>query len=66
MKKLLAVVLLAAAMVAPAFAAEKGSMEIDGKLGVLFSPTFKMEAAGESKSGDFKTTFSLGADFFYY
>ena len=66
MKKLLSVVLLAVALVVPAFAAEKGSMEIDGKLGVLFSPTFKMEAAGESKSGDFKTTFSLGADFFYY
>ena len=66
MRKLLAAVLLAAAMVAPAFAAEKGSMEIDGKLGVLFSPTLKMEAMGESESGDLKTTFSLGADFFYY
>ena len=66
MKKGLLAVLLALAIVAPVFAAEKGSMEIDGKLGVLFSPTFKMEAAGESESGDFKTTFSLGADFFYY
>ena len=66
MKKLLAVVLLAVALVAPAFAAEKGSMEIDGKLGVLFSPTMKMEANGMSESADFKTTFSLGADFFYY
>ncbi len=67
MKKLLAVVLLAAAMVAPAFAAEKGSMEIDGKLGILFSPTIKIEAdGGESHSSDLDTTFSLGADFFYY
>ena len=70
MRKLLAVVLLAAAMVAPAFAAEKGSMEIDGKLGVLFSPTMKEEASymghSMSESADFKTTFSLGADFFYY
>jgi opacity protein-like surface antigen len=66
MKKLLSVVLLAVALVVPAFAAEKGSMEIDGKLGVLFSPTMKMEAGGYSQDGDFKTTFSLGADFFYY
>jgi len=66
MKKGLLAVLLALAIVAPVFAAEKGSMEIDGKLGVLFSPTMKMEADGESESGDFKTTFSLGADFFYY
>ena len=66
MKKGLLAVLLALAIVAPVFAAEKGSMEVDGKLGVLFSPTMKMEADGESESGDFKTTFSLGADFFYY
>ena len=66
MKKGLLAVLFALAIVAPVFAAEKGSMEVDGKLGVLFSPTFKMEAMGESESGDFKTTFSLGADFFYY
>ena len=66
MRKLLAVVLLAAAMVAPAFAAEKGSMEIDGKLGLLFSPTLKMEMTGYSYDYDCKTTFSLGADFFYY
>ena len=64
MKKGLLAVLFALAIVAPVFAAEKGSMEVDGKLGVLFSPTFKMEAMGESESGDFKTTFSLGADFF--
>ena len=66
MKKGLLAVLLALAIVAPVFAAEKGSMEVDGKQGVLFSPTMKMEADGESESGDFKTTFSLGADFFYY
>ena len=66
MKKGLLAVLLALAIVAPVFAAEKGSMEIDGKLGVLFSPTMSMDARGESMSGDFKTAFSLGADFFYY
>lgn len=70
MKKLLAVVLLAAAMVVPAFAAEKGSMEIDGKLGVLFSPTINGEASfmGQSidQDVDLKSTVSLGADFFYY
>ncbi len=66
MRKLLAVVLLAAAMVAPAFAAEKGSMEINGKLGVLFSPTMKVEVNGYSEDLDFNTTFSLEGDFFYY
>jgi opacity protein-like surface antigen len=70
MKKLLAVVLLAAAMVAPAFAAEKGSMEINGKLGVLFSPTINGEASfmGQTidQDADLKSTVSLGADFFYY
>ncbi len=66
MKKLLAVVLLAVAMVAPAFAAEKGSMEINGKLGILFSPTMKVEARGESADIDFSTTLSLEGDFFYY
>ena len=66
MKKLLAVVLLAVAMVAPAFAAEKGSMEIAGKLGYLINPEITVEAMGESMSFDFKGTFSLEADFFYY
>ena len=66
MKKLLAAVLLAAAMVAPVFAAEKGSMEIDGKLGALFGTTLKAEASGMSQSSDIDTSFSLGADFFYY
>ena len=66
MKKGLLALLLVAAMVAPAFAAEKGSMEIDGKLGILFSPTMKIEAGGISESSDMDTTFSLGADFFYY
>ncbi|MBR3655037.1 MAG: outer membrane beta-barrel protein [Elusimicrobia bacterium] len=66
MRKLLAVVLLAAAMVAPAFAAEKGSMEINGKLGYLINPELKAEANGQSKTIDFKGTFSLEADFFYY
>lgn len=66
MRKFLAVVLLTTALVAPAFAAEKGGMEIDGKLGVLFNTTLKAEANGISQSSDIDTTFSLGADFFYY
>jgi opacity protein-like surface antigen len=70
MKKLLAVVLLAVAMVAPVFAAEKGSMEIDGKLGVLFSPTIDGEISFMGRTmeqdADLKSTVSLGADFFYY
>ena len=69
MKKLLAVVLMAVALVAPSFAAEKGSMEIDGKLGYAFSPSAKVKSSsvlGEDIDVDFKSTFSLGADFFYY
>ncbi len=66
MKKGLLALLLAVAMVAPAFAAEKGSMEIDGKLGILFSPTMKIEVNGYSEDLDFNTTFSLEGDFFYY
>ena len=66
MKKGLLVLLLAVAMVAPAFAAEKGSMEISGKLGYLINPEVKFEAMGQSTSCDFDGTFSLEADFFYY
>ena len=66
MKKSLLAVLMAVALVAPAFAAEKGSMELNGKLGILFSPTMKVEASGYSDDIDYNTTFSLGADFFYY
>lgn len=69
MKKSLLAMLLAVAIVAPVFAAEKGSMEIDGKLGYVFSPSAKVELSsigGGDLDVDFKSTFSLGADFFYY
>ncbi len=66
MRKGLLALLLAAAMVAPVFAAEKGSMEINGKIGYLINPELKVEAMGQSESVDFKGTFSLEADFFYY
>ena len=75
MKKLLAVVLLAVALVAPAFAAEKGDMEIVGKLGLNLTP--KVEASGSfvdaggfspTREGDSDTNMSVlvGAEFFYY
>ena len=69
MKKSLLAVLLAVAMVAPAFAA-KGDMYIDGKLGIGVSNSAKW-TGGEHMSSDTyygfkaKTPFSLGAEFFY-
>jgi len=67
MKKLLAVVLLAAAMVAPAFAAEKGSMEIVPKVGYVIEPLLmETEDDADSYAYNAESTFSLGADFYYY
>lgn len=69
MKKLLAVVLLAVAMVAPTFAA-KGDMSINGKLGLGVSNSAKYSGGGEMPSNVFvgfnaKTPISIGAEFFY-
>ena len=68
MKKSLLAVLLAVALVAPAFAA-KGDMSIDGKLGIGVSNSAKTSGEGKSSDVSFgfeaKTPFSIGAEFFY-
>ncbi len=69
MKKGLLVLLLAVAMVAPAFAA-KGDMFINGKLGLGVSNSLKMSGAGEMPDDllmgiKAKNPISLGAEFFY-
>ena len=69
MKKGLLAVLLAVAMVAPAFAA-KGDMSINAKLGLGVSNSAKMSDVEEMPSDlsmgiKVKTPFSLGAEFFY-
>lgn len=68
MKKILLTVLLAVAMVVPVFATEKGAMEVDAKLGLIVEPLF-MDTYydGNEKYGyNTDSTFSLGADFYYY
>ena len=66
MKKLLVVMLLAVAMVAPVFATDKGAMEVDVKAGLLIEPIIMWEYSGYKWSYPAETTFSLGADFYYY
>ncbi len=64
MKKSLLAVLLAVAIVAPVFAADKGAMEIDGKIGAAFAG--KVDIDKMDGKNDVDPNFSLGADFFYY
>ncbi len=77
MKKGLLAVLMAVALIVPAFAAEKGSMEIVGKIGLNLNPN--VAASGElAKNGGFKPgdygdcdcdvnkSVLIGAEFFYY
>ena len=77
MKKGLLAVLMAVALIVPAFAAEKGSMEIVGKIGLNLNPN--VAASGElAKNGEFKPfvygdcdcdvnkSVLIGAEFFYY
>lgn len=66
MKKLLAVILLAVAMVVPVFATDKGAMEVDVKAGLLIEPILMCEYSGYKYSCPAETTYSLGADFYYY
>ena len=56
MKKLLAVVLLAAAMVAPAFAAEKGEISIIPKIGIQPEVMFDL---GYDFGGDYMSQYNL-------
>ena len=68
MKKGLLSLLLAVALVAPAFASEKGDMEIVGKLGYIIEP-FMVETNsynGSKSVYNQEPAFSLGADFYYY
>lgn len=78
MKKSLLILLLTVAMAVPAFASEKGDMEIVGKLGLNLNP--KVDASGsfvdeggfipaffrgEGKT-DVNMSVLIGAEFFYY
>ncbi len=67
MKKMLAAMLLAVAMVVPAFATDKGAMEVDVKLGYIIEPLLMENETDAEKWGyNTESTFSLGADFYYY
>lgn len=67
MKKSLLGLLLAAAMVVPVFATDKGDMDLDLKLGYTLSNSVKVEYnGGNSDSGSTDKSFILGADFYYY
>ena len=66
MKKVVLAVLLAVAMVVPVFATDKGAMEVDVKAGLLIEPILMCEYSGYKYSYPAETTYSLGADFYYY
>ena len=63
MKKSLLAVLLAFVLVAPVFAADEGSMELDVKAGFTFMAKGDIDKVGD---GDVNSSFLIGADFFYY
>ena len=62
MKKSLLTLLLAVALVVPAFATDKGAMEVDVKAGYTLSNSIEMGHF----SGSTDKSFILGADFYYY
>ena len=66
MKKGLLALLLAVTLVAPVFAVEKGSMEIVPKVGYVIEPLMMEDYYGEYYGCKQESTFSLGADFYYY
>ena len=66
MKKGLLALLLTVAMVVPAFAVEKGSMEIVPKVGYVIEPLMMEDYYGDYYGCKQESTFSLGADFYYY
>jgi opacity protein-like surface antigen len=63
MKKMLVVVLLAVALVAPVFAADQGAKELDVKAGFTFMAKGDIDMLGDS---DINSAFLIGVDFFYY
>ena len=66
MKKGLLALLLAVTLVAPVFAVEKGSMEIVPKVGYVIEPLLMEDYYGDYCGYKQESTFSLGADFYYY
>ncbi len=66
MKKGLLALLLAVTLVAPVFAVEKGSMEIVPKVGYVIEPLIMEDYYGNYYGCKQESTFSLGADFYYY
>ena len=66
MKKGLLTLLLAVAVIAPVFAVEKGSMEIVPKVGYVIEPLVMEDYSGANYAYKQESTFSLGADFYYY
>ena len=67
MKKSILALLLAVALVAPVFAVEKGSMEVVGKVGYIIEPLLmETEYDADTYALNTESTFSLGADFYYY
>ena len=66
MKKSLFSVLLAVMLVSPVFATDKGIMQLDVKAGMPVSQELKVKGNSGTFNYDTETTFSLGADFFYF
>ena len=66
MKKSLFAVLLAVVLVSPVFATDKGTMQLDVKAGMPVNQELKVKGDNININYDLDTTFSLGADFFYY
>lgn len=66
MKKGLLALLLAVALIAPVFAVEKGSMEIVPKVGYVIEPLVMEHYSGSDYAYKQESTFSLGAEFYYY
>ena len=66
MKKSLLTLLLAAALISPVFATEKGDMEADVKLGYTLSNSVEYDNGIRYFSGSTDNSFILGADFYYY
>lgn len=66
MKKSMLALLLALSLVVPVFAVDKGMMEADVKLGYIIEPLMAENGRGEKDISQQESTFSLGADFYYY
>jgi hypothetical protein len=69
MKKLLVVMLLAVAMVVPAFASKDSKFDVVGKLGILVSPSYESPVSPgsdyDSYKGDAANTFAIAVEGYY-